>query len=61
MSKKLIFHSVSDIVSFQSNCHTLIARATELDAVLVRLSSRYGLGRLTSQEHRHLVYLLLRR
>ena len=32
MSKKLTFHSVSGIVSFQSNCHTLIARATELDA-----------------------------
>ena len=61
MSKKLTFHSVSGIVSFQSNCHTLIARATELDAVLVRISSRYRLGRLTSQEHRHLVYLLLRR
>ncbi len=38
MSKKLTFHSVSDIVSFQSNCHTLIARTIELDAVLVRLS-----------------------
>lgn len=61
MSKKLTFHSVSGIVSFQSNCHTLIARATELDAVLVRLSYRYRLGRLTSQKHRHLVYLLLRR
>ena len=36
--KKLTFHSVSGIVSFQSNCHTLIARATDLDAVLVRLS-----------------------
>ncbi len=32
MSKKLTFHSVSGIVFFQSNCHTLIARATELDA-----------------------------
>ncbi|CYU60652.1 Uncharacterised protein [Streptococcus suis] len=38
MAKKLTFHSVSGIVSFQSNCHMLIARATELDAVLVRLS-----------------------
>ncbi len=38
MSKKLTFHIVSGIVSFQSNCHTLIASAIELDAVLVRLS-----------------------
>ncbi len=38
MSKKLTFHSVSGKISFQSNCHTLIAMATELDAVLVRLS-----------------------
>lgn len=38
MAKKLTFHSVSGIFSFQSNCHTLIAMATELDAVLVRLS-----------------------
>ncbi|QOE27862.1 hypothetical protein SSU1300283_00539 [Streptococcus suis] len=38
MSKKLTFHIVSGIVSFQSNCQTLIAMATELDVVLVRLS-----------------------